>query len=189
MLYLQGELVDKIYYVQRGTVALFRATTEESAFGRATALRGPESILGLEALSGGRYQHSAQAESDVVLCVASTDLFMDWLGPVDTPSTAVLRQVLRAEEEDVELSSARPQRSDERVAVWLLKSHEGEGALPRKVLADLLGMRPETLSRVLGRLSAAGAIAHTRTSVRILDRARLCDIAGVPFAPPGSSKS
>ena len=50
--------------------------------------------------------------------------------------------------------------------------------LPRRILADLLGMRPETFSRALTALSERGAIAVTRTTLRIADQETLAEIAG-----------
>ena len=44
--------------------------------------------------------------------------------------------------------------------------------LPRRVMARVLAMRPETLSRALRRLEADGAI-DASADIRILDRERL----------------
>jgi DNA-binding transcriptional regulator YhcF (GntR family) len=50
--------------------------------------------------------------------------------------------------------------------------------LPRRVVADLLGMRAETLSRALAELVQRGATATTRTTLRIVDSSALAMAAG-----------
>jgi CRP-like cAMP-binding protein len=65
-----------------------------------------------------------------------------------------------------------------RVAAWLLDAAPGEmGALPRHVVAELLGMQPETLSRALAALAEAGAIEVTRRRIDVRDHAALEDAA------------
>ena len=51
--------------------------------------------------------------------------------------------------------------------------------LPRKVVADLLGMRAETLSRAMTELGELNAIAVTRTTVRIIDDVALRHVAHI----------
>ena len=60
-----------------------------------------------------------------------------------------------------------------RVAAWLSDESRNAStlALPRRILADLLGMRPETFSRALTALADRGAILVTRTTLRIIDEA------------------
>jgi len=70
-----------------------------------------------------------------------------------------------------------------RVARWLAESARGaageriELAAPKAMLARNLGMTPESFSRALAALEAAGAIAAAGSSIAILDRG-LLDPAG-----------
>lgn len=66
-----------------------------------------------------------------------------------------------------------------RVARWLAASAAGTGggaiklAAPKAMLARNLGMTPESFSRALASLEAAGAISAAGSSIAILDRALL----------------
>jgi CRP-like cAMP-binding protein len=81
-----------------------------------------------------------------------------------------------------EMGSATLQRGAGRLASYL-DQLAGNGDTPsectvllpfsKTLLAARLGMKKETLSRLLRQLSAAGVIAVTRRKVAILDRARL----------------
>ncbi|HUH00438.1 MAG TPA: helix-turn-helix domain-containing protein, partial [Kofleriaceae bacterium] len=68
----------------------------------------------------------------------------------------------------------------QRVAAWLRDEGPTEMTLflPRRIAADLLGMRPETLSRALGTLARRGAIRVSRQELWILDRTKLVECAG-----------
>ena len=50
--------------------------------------------------------------------------------------------------------------------------------IPRRVVAGLLGMQPETFSRALASLAAAGAVSVTRKSIRVADFDALVLAAG-----------
>jgi CRP-like cAMP-binding protein len=64
-----------------------------------------------------------------------------------------------------------------RLAAFLLQmrtsaSRDQTPSIPLAVLAEVLGMRPETLSRALSELRAEGALAPGR-KIRVLDEATL----------------
>jgi len=174
-LYLQGEYADKVYYVQRGTVALFRTVAEDEGLGHARTLRHVGSILGDETLVEPYYQDSAQTESEVVLCIAEREAFLAWIGDRDTPGVRVLEVVLRARDVGPVHSISTAGSAVQRVALWLLRQIERNRSidLPRHVIADLLGMRSETLSRALSALGREGAVIATRSTLQVVDRERL----------------
>src|SRR5919205_2667647 len=103
-----------------------------------------------------------------------------WVGPEKSPARVVL---------DLLLSEGRLQRDEvnyrqgdclSRVARFALAHAqflaERPNAVRKQVVARLLGMRPETLSRCLTRLEKDGVIDATR-GVRVLDPRRLAAIA------------
>jgi CRP/FNR family transcriptional regulator, dissimilatory nitrate respiration regulator len=82
----------------------------------------------------------------------------------------------------VELEAATTQRGAQRLAGYLEslpKRQDGRGApsvqLPvsKTIVAALLGMKKETLSRLLHQFSAAGVIGMARRDISILDPAKL----------------
>jgi len=71
--------------------------------------------------------------------------------------------------------------TDQRVAKWLLMSHDrvdtDEFAVTHRFLSRVLGVRRATVTRSAGLLQAAGLITYRRGKVRIIDRAGLETVA------------
>ena len=82
---------------------------------------------------------------------------------------AVLRSGARERPFRGNVDGTAPQRT----AAWLLENAPRAGQVTRRVLAGLLGMWPETLSRALRQLASQGAIRHTRRVMEIVDRGQL----------------
>jgi CRP-like cAMP-binding protein len=180
LLYLEGEPASHVWFIKKGTVVLYREAGEKDAEGRAHAVRFPGTFIGLEALVADEYVDSARATTDVVLCGATRDGMNHWLGPKGTPPRTALEITLRASTADRVRRASLAGNAVRRVAAWLCDEgpRAATAALPRKLVADLLGMRPETFSRALARLTKGGAIATTRTTLRIIDESALEEFAG-----------
>ena len=102
-----------------------------------------------------------------------------WLDARRTAARIVLDSVLRSGTRERPLRGNADGTAPRRAASWLLENADRRlpGAMPRRVMAGLLGMRPETLSRALRTLAERGAIRHGRATIEILDRPRLRSIA------------
>ena len=186
-LYVAGEPVEKIWFVKRGSVLLSRDADEAGGEGVAWAVRRAGSLLGVEGLVRGTYLDSARALTDVIVCIASRDEVAAWIRGHDpatlrqaegaspsSPAGAVLECVLVALSGDSPRRAGADGSARQRVAAWLLDRPGGQGpGMPRHVLAGLLGMLPETLSRALASLAAQGAVEVTRKRVEIRDAAAL----------------
>jgi CRP-like cAMP-binding protein len=173
-LYLEGDAGPSVWFVKRGAVLLSRAGPDGVV--RPRAVRGPGAFLGLETLIAGRYADTARTTEPTTLCGTTRDRFDRWLGPSGTPARMVVEQLLLVAKDEATRGAAPDGPAVRRVAAWLLAPSD-RPEVPRHVLASLLGMVPETLSRALANLHEAGAIAVTRRSVTVLDRARLEELA------------
>jgi CRP-like cAMP-binding protein len=175
---VEGEAAEYIWFVKEGTVALHRAGLENHGEGRIRAVRFQGSIIGLEGLISDKYIYSARALSPVTLCGAPRDAWDRFVGAKGTVARTALEITLRTECSDMTRSGAEGDALS-RVAAWL--RDEGPAGmtltLPRRIVAELLKMRPETLSRALATLAQKGAIDVNRQHVRITNDNILNDIA------------
>lgn len=180
LIFLEGDPADRVWFVKQGTVLLSRQGTDDRGEGRVRAVRFAGSFIGLEALVTERYADTARASSDAVLCGITRQKIDVWLGPERAPARVALEASLRADTSDLPRLAQTDGSAVERVAAWL-HAEGPRGAtltLPRKVVADLLGMRPETLSRALATLAECNAIRLSRTTLTITDEVALRQAAG-----------
>ncbi len=178
VLHVSGEPVDRIWFVRSGAVLVTRSVDEERVEGTPWAVRRAGTFLGLEGLVTPDHLDSARALTDVTLCGAPLPAVERWLSDRRPAARVLLDAVLRSRVRERPFRGNVDGTAQQRTAVWLLEhASRSPAPLTRRVLSGLLGMRPETLSRALRRLSAAGAIRHTRRTVEVLDRARLRTLA------------
>jgi len=174
----QGERPRTVYFIKEGFVALSAVSPRGTEL--VLTLRGPTSLLCTEALHGEPSPFEVRALSRVKLCGISGDTMSQWIGPEKSPARVVL---------DLLLAESRMQRDEvnwrqgdclSRVARFALAHArflaDRPNAVRKQVVARLLGMRPETLSRCLTRLERDGVLDASR-GVRVLDARRLAAIA------------
>jgi CRP/FNR family transcriptional regulator, cyclic AMP receptor protein len=174
----QGERPRTAYFVKEGFVSLSAVSPRGSEV--LLTLRGPTSLLCTEALHGDPSPSEVRALTRVKLCGIAGDQMSSWIGPDKSPARAIL---------DLLLTEGRLQRDEvnyrqgdclSRVARFALAHArflaDRPNAVRKQVVARLLGMRPETLSRCLTRLERDGVVDASR-GVRVLDPRRLAAIA------------
>lgn len=174
----QGERPRTVFFVKEGFVALSAVSPRGTEL--VLTLRGPTSLLCTEALHGEPSPFEVRALSRVKLCGIAGDSMSQWIGPEKSPARVVL---------DLLLAESRMQRDEvnwrqgdclSRVARFALAHArflaDRPNAVRKQVVARLLGMRPETLSRCLTRLERDGVLDASR-GVRVLDARRLAAIA------------
>ena len=165
----QGERPRTVFFIKEGFVALSAVSPRGTEL--VLTLRGPTSLLCTEALNGEPSPFEVRALSRVKLCGIAGDAMTQWIGPDKSPARVVM---------DLLLAEARMQRDEvnwrqgdclSRVARFALAHArflaDRPNAVRKQVVARLLGMRPETLSRCLTRLEKDG----------VLDARRLAAIA------------
>ena len=174
----QGERPRNVYFVKEGFVSLSAVSPRGSEL--LLSLRGPASLLCTEALRNEASAFEVRALSRVKICGMSGEAMLQWIGPERSAARVVL---------DLFLSEARQQRDEvnwrqgdclSRVARFALAHArflaDRPTAVRKQVVARLLAMRPETLSRCLTRLEKEGVLDASR-GVRVLDQRRLAAIA------------
>ncbi len=167
---VQGEAPPELAFVRSGIVAL--TTVGDDGAEAWTAIRGPRSLLGAEAMQGAASRSEVRAVTDVELCTASVQTVHRLLA--DPASARALFQLTVSElldqRRDIDFRSGG---TEARVARLMLAL---DAPLPKARAASLLGIRAETFSRVLRRFAARGLIDRG-AAMRVLDRAALEAIA------------
>ena len=125
----------------------------------ACATRGEGALLGLEALTGTPSSYQAAAQERSTVCTASAGAFRHWVGDLGSRAGTLLELVLgetrRREEERVTSSGS----ATSRVARYVLDRERTGGApVTFAVIARMLRMRPETLSRAVAALRDEGVL-------------------------------
>ena len=177
-LFVAGEPADTIHYVKHGAVALARASGDKHGEGTPHAIRRSGSLLGVEALVRDTYLDTARSVTEVTVCAAGRTDMLAWLTRGGA-ARALLDVVLRAWCSDNPRRATADGSAPQRVAEWLLDGAERKAArsIPQSVVAGLLGMKPETMSRAVASLAKRGAIVTNRARIEIVDRELLRAIA------------
>jgi CRP-like cAMP-binding protein len=171
----EGQTPESVIYLRRGQVVL--SSTSASGSEVSCAVRGPNTMIGLEALLDRPIPYQVWALTDVAICTLEVDQFRTWLGEMSSPLGAALGYSLEEAARRVGERHALEGTAVRRVARFLLDHAEQDSGgesldTPHRLLAGILGMRPETLSRALAELRDAGALAPGR-SVRVTSIERL----------------
>jgi len=174
-----------LYVIMHGQIQLSRLTED----GRETVIHvlGPGELLACAALFLDRsYPATARVISpDARLLVLSGAAFLDKLSSRSDLSFRVIAALsMRISKLTGRIESRATESSEQRFASWLLgQSESGQpgGKIilksTKKVLAEELGMTPETLSRVLAKFRRSGILAVNRREIEILSAAKLKDLA------------
>ncbi len=168
LLYGQDDEAQSAWFIKTGVVVLRRANGKDEGRGRAHAIRPMGTVIGLEGLARGQYSDSAEAGTPVTVCGIARPRLDAWLAQRHSPARTLLELTLEAEAQEPKISSLGSAR--DRISSWLSKASDIEGALalPRQTMAELIGVRAETLSRTLTVLAEDGLISVTRATIEIL---------------------
>ncbi|MHB8877516.1 MAG: Crp/Fnr family transcriptional regulator [Myxococcaceae bacterium] len=172
----QGEAHPTVYFIREGTVAL--CTVDADGAERGLAIRGPRSLLCFESLSGSPSPYEVRAISALRLCSMPARALGRWVGPDRSPAASIIELLLTELSRRQEDMSWRRGDSMSRVSRFVLAAGmkvDGARPLQKQLVARVLGMRPETLSRCLGKLAERGLIARGGTA-KVVDPSGLAAV-------------
>ena len=166
VLHHQGERPKQVWFVKAGLVLV--SSVSGSGEEVRCAIRGPQALLGLESMAEQPADYTVCTLTRASICAMDVDGFRNWVGNLSSPLGAVLQMALREMSERGVERQQLTGGATERLARFLLQHTEMNGPgsasldVPLNVLARVLGMRAETLSRSISELKLAGALARTR---------------------------
>jgi CRP-like cAMP-binding protein len=177
IIYEVGAPLDDIYFIEEGLASVL--TTMEDGASSEVGMVGPEGLVGVSALLGGKV--SAQ---HVVMQLPGRGhhIAAKLCKSVFDQSPHVRSVVLRFIEDLLNLSSQtagcnRLHSVEQRSARWLLMASDrvGSNALPltQEFLAAMLGVRRSGVSEAMSELQRSGLVRYRRGEITIIDRAGL----------------
>lgn len=186
----QGEVASAFFLILEGWVKIYR-TTPDGLEVVLQVLRRGETFAETAIFGGGRYPASAETVSSTRLLRVDGDSFRAQV--CERPELALSMLASSSSQLDrltEQIEQIKVRSAPQRIAAFLIRLtpvREGpvELELPfeKALIANRLGMKPESFSRALGKLKAQG-IAVARETVRIADVARL--LAFVEYTEEGA---
>ena len=179
VLVAQGDRLQEVLIVREGTVLVtcFNAEGDEVW----SSVRGPDTLIGAELLRRGRCEVDVIALTEVRALRIGADDFRAWVGSSHATTAAIidlLLQEISAHSRDRAMTTGS---AIARIARFLRERQRMESAgrpfdIEQRVLARVLQIRPETLSRTLGKLRNDGILAPG-PRLSVIDAHRLCRLA------------
>lgn len=190
-LWNQGDVPREVVFVKDGLVSI--SSSDATGHEVMSAVRGPRSLLGFEGLRVQPSRGAVDAITDAHLCTADASVVRQWAGldstsstqreapATQTSATSLLSLALDELERTARDLDLRSGPALSRVARFLLASAKlidagRQAPFSKQHVAQLLGIRAETMSRCLKKLQTAGVIESGRT-VKIRDAERLAETA------------
>jgi len=175
----QGQRLHEVFIVREGTVVVTCFTADGDEVW--SSIRGPDTLIGAELLRHGRCEVDVVALTEVRLLRISPDDFRSWVGPLHSPAAAIIEHLLQ------EISALGRDRAMTagtavaRIARFLRERHRMESAgrpfdIEQRILARVLQIRPETVSRILTKLRQDGILAPG-PRLSVIDAHRLSRLA------------
>lgn len=163
----QGHSPRAVMLLKEGLVGL--CTVSDTGAELGCTVRGPRTLLGLESVYATKSTYRVWALTNLTVCEAPIERLGPWIGSLDTPVGALLRLVIEEANRRVTERLDLGGSSVARIARLLLRKcvdlQRNRLELSQRLVARVLSMTPETVSRALGKLHSAGAVSSTRPVV------------------------
>ncbi|MBI5329552.1 MAG: Crp/Fnr family transcriptional regulator [Betaproteobacteria bacterium] len=177
MLFSQGDPVIAFYWVAEGMIRLFRATPQGDE--KVIELAGPSRLFAEAVLfMGGRYPVNAAAQGPARLVAFDGHAFKNWLAQ-DAQRCFRLMAGMSARLHKLvnEIDRLTLMKGADRLLQYLLDHSDPddtgrekvEWEAPKQVIASRIGVKPETLSRLLHKLTDQGCIELVGSTLYIRD--------------------
>lgn len=178
-LFSQGDRLTALYVV--GSGALKTSTIDADGLEQITGFYYPGDLVGLDGLADEKHRCSAMALENSTICRIPLKQLDTLLDELPALRRQLMRLMSRALSDDEQLLLTLGRKNSEgRVASLLVSLSERRAirgmslspvhlSMKRMDLANFLGMRIETVSRVLRKLQEYGIIRVNRSLVDILD--------------------
>jgi CRP/FNR family transcriptional regulator len=187
-LYAAGQPFRALYVVRSG--AFKTSTIDSQGEVQVLGFHLPGEIMGLDAIASGQHQCSAEALMKSSACEVPYDKLEEVAHELPGLQQQLMRVISREVQYDQRhLVMMGRKVALERLAIFLhslsqrlerIRCDPHLFVLPmsRRDLANYLGLVIETVSRLFSRLAELGVIAVERKTIRILDPAKLRELAG-----------
>ena len=182
VLFQQGNPATRIYAVKSGLLKTYK--TEPGGRHQLMDLLGPGDVLALEAVRAEEYCVGAEALADSEACFMERARLLELVGQ----SVPLALEVIRSLSQSVMDCRSRmldlgTKTAKARLASFFMRlippdlaeatSADIHIPISRSEIADLIGVTPETISRLLQHLTARRIIAASGKRLRVLDVIRL----------------
>lgn len=160
----QGDAPRAVMLLKEGLVGM--CTVNDAGAELGCTVRGPRTLLGLEALYSMKSSYRVWALTNITLCEAPIERLGPWIGSLSTPLGALLRLAIeegnRRVTERLDLGGGAVSRIARLLLRRCVDLQRNRLELSQRLVARVLSMTPETVSRALSKLHSAGAVATTR---------------------------
>lgn len=182
-LFNQGDEIQRFFYIESGQIKLYRLSADGDE--KVIDLIGPgqtfaEAVVFMERDSG--YPVNADAIDPTRLLAFNAATFLGLLRNSNESCLRLMAVMSRRLRKHVnEIDRLALQNATTRFIGYILDAADSgtarddrvELGVPKNVLASRLSIQPETFSRILSRLTAAGLIKTDRSAIILLDTEKL----------------
>jgi CRP/FNR family transcriptional regulator, dissimilatory nitrate respiration regulator len=177
LLFNQGDLADRFFWVAEGVVRLFLASPQGDE--KVIDLIGPNRFFAEAVLfMGGKYPVNASAQSQVRLIAFDGRSFREWLArDADRCFRLLAAMSARMHKLINDIDRLTLMKGADRLLQYLLDHsdpdesgrHKVELEAPKQVIASRIGVKPETFSRLLHKLTDSGCVEMEGATLYIRD--------------------
>ena len=194
-LYTSNSKQAGLYAIKSGSIKTFlsNASGEEQVLG----FHLPGDLVGFDAFHLGKHNCTAQALDDTFVCELSMKNFHNLCEKLPSMRDEMMHQVGKEIQRDhITMLTLGQMQTEERLATFLLSisqrnmqrkfsETEFQLSMPRRDLANYLGMAVETLSRIFSRLQENKVIEVNRRVIKVIDLPELRSLAHSSCQPIG----